>query len=121
VKTLIFATEQMKERFLIYRDVIMICPCLTSQAQNGGITAEVDGHSRFKDHLGVAIYGVNSNGRNIIFGIALGKVPFIILTILVSPGDQSSLEYALKGFFFYMGKLPKALIIERNQFGFDSF
>ena len=39
----------------------------------------------------------------------------------VTPEIQSSLEFVLRAFFYYMGKLPKVMIIERNQFGFDYF
>ena len=68
---MIFSNESMKERYLIYRDVIMICPCMLNNS--AGVSLDNEGHNRFRDHMGVGIYGVNSNGRNIIFGIALGK------------------------------------------------
>ena len=67
VQSLIFCTDQMKERYLIYRDILMICPCLSTLSSNTDSE-----NSRFK-LMGLAIYGVNSNGRNVIFGIALGK------------------------------------------------
>lgn len=108
VKTLIFCTEQMKERYLIYRDVVALCSCQSANS--------ADSEDRFR-LSGVCFYGVNSNGRNVIFGIALGKE--ISCSSIVTPRSSESLEFAMREFFYYMGKLPKALIVERNTFGCD--
>lgn len=64
VKTLVFCTEQMKERYLIYRDVVAMCSCQSANS------AEAEDRFRLS---GVCFYGINNNGRNVIFGIALGK------------------------------------------------
>lgn len=72
----------MKEKYLIFRDVLMICPCLTVMNSN----ESDEKMSRFS-LMGMALYGVNSNGRNVIFGIALGKVLLIKGFNLVTPGS----------------------------------
>ncbi len=65
--------------------------------------------------MGLVIYGVNSSGRNVIFAISLGKIfRILIYKSLVKSGDQSSLDFVLRSFLYYTGKLPKALILERN-------
>lgn len=66
---MIIATEAMKEKYLIYRDVIFISPCLQSLAHSDN----EEGNQRFKKLMGMVIYGVNSNGRNVIFAISLSK------------------------------------------------
>ena len=57
----------MKEKFLIYKDLMMICPCF-KLAEN----------SRF-GLQGFVLYGVNSQGKNILFAIALGNLFRIIM------------------------------------------
>ncbi|CDW78093.1 UNKNOWN [Stylonychia lemnae] len=83
VKTMIISSESMKEKYLVYRDVVALAPCFQSQ----------------------------SNNRFNLFGIA----------IYVTQNDQASLEFALKNFLFYVGQLPKILIIERNSFAFEYY
>lgn len=60
----------MKEKYLIYRDIMMVCPCLSTIMSEEGERDNV----RFSKLMGLAFYGVNSNGRNVIFGIVLGKI-----------------------------------------------
>eukprot|EP00347_Sterkiella_histriomuscorum_P018525 403345179 len=93
VKTIVIITEQMKEKYLTYNDILIICPCYQSFQEN-----------RF-NMLGLTFYGVNSNGRNIVFGFAL-----------VTINDPSSIEYAVKNFLFYMIQLPKVILTDRNHF-----
>ena len=69
VTSLIIATEGMKEKYLIYRDMICISPCLQSLAHS----ENEEGNQRFKKMMGMVIYGVNSSGRNVIFAISLSK------------------------------------------------
>lgn len=107
----------MKEKYLIYRDVLMICPCFSANQDS-----ELEGgNNRFK-LMGLALYGVNNNGRNVIFGLALGNSfsSFSYCGCLVTPLRDKSIEFVLKAFFYYMGKLPKAVLLERNQFGYDN-
>jgi len=98
IRSLVFSTEAMKERYLIYRDVVALW------------LGHPPTDARFR-LSGVCLYGVNSNGRNVIFGIGLGKW-FFSMKHTVNLDKAESLEFVLREFFYYMGKLPKALVLE---------
>jgi hypothetical protein len=73
VRSIIISTAKMKEQYLIYRESLMICPCLRNQQNN-----------RF-NMMPLVLYGVNSHGRNQIFAFCL-----------VKEDDRDSIIFALK-------------------------
>lgn len=59
IKSVIVSTSAMKENYLMHREALLVCPC------NDG-----KGMSRF-GMLSLALYGINSQGRNSMFAFCL--------------------------------------------------
>jgi len=83
----------------MYKDSMVICPCFKS-TQN----SRDEDYSRF-ELLPIAFFGINSNGRNILFAFAL-----------VTPDDISSHEFVFRQFEIYMEQPPRFIVLRRLPF-----
>jgi hypothetical protein len=85
--SIVFATTKMKECFLMYRDCLIVHTLPTTITSKLGLNC-------------VVLYGVNSSGRNTIFGILFAA-------------DRKTFFTAFDQFFSYMSRKPSCVLMKR--------
>ena len=93
VQSMIFSCQNWKEKYHMHRDVVLICPFNKLRNQN-----------RF-GMMGIFIYGINSHGRNQVYGIGFINEQY---------NELENYEFIFKYFKFYMEQDPKVILMSRN-------
>jgi len=82
----------MKENYHIHRDILFICPLTKERHDN-----------RF-GMMGIVIYGVNSHGRNVVYGFGFINDSF---------DELQNFEFIFQQFNSYMEKQPRVVLMSR--------
>ena len=74
----------------MHRDVVFVCPFLKSR------------HDNWLGMMGIAIYGINSHGRNQIYGFGFLNDQY---------DEYTNYEFIFSNFAYYMEKPPKLIMM----------
>ena len=78
----------------MHRDALLVCPCLDGRAS-----------SRF-GMLSLALYGINSHGRNTLFAFCLVRE--------TETEERETFEFVLRQFLVYMDNIvPRHVLMQR--------